>query len=127
MIEEKLVCASQHACRYGVNFLECDTCEIGGVRFAGATLWTPFDPRFPPSAAALARASADVIVTHFEPTPGLIVPALQEGGLWIYGHHHGHSVRRLGDRTLIRNALGYANEPLDGPSAIPDSVMEVPD
>ncbi|MBX9830213.1 MAG: metallophosphoesterase [Xanthobacteraceae bacterium] len=53
--------------RHGVRWLELDAVEIGDVRFAGATLWTPGDARHLPSAAALAAAEADVIVTHFPP------------------------------------------------------------
>jgi len=120
MIETAYVAAA----RCGVVFLECDKCEIGGVRFAGATLWAPGDPRYAPSARALIDAGAAVIVTHFEPAPDLLMRALPIGGLWIYGHHHGHSVRRIGARVLIRNALGYGNEPLDDPPAIPDYVFE---
>jgi predicted phosphodiesterase len=124
-LEEKLVAAHDSARRYGINFLECDVCDIGGVRFAGATLWTPLDRRFLPSAVALTKAGADVVVTHFEPPPTLPMPALPDSGVWVYGHHHGHSLRRLGGRTLIRNALGYANEPVDWPPAIPDYVFEI--
>lgn len=124
-LEEKLIAAHDSARQYGINFLECDVCEIGGVRFAGATLWTPLDRRFLPSAVALTKETADVVVTHFEPAPALIVPALPAGGLWVYGHHHGHSVRRLADRALVRNALGYANEPVDWPPAIADYVFEI--
>jgi predicted phosphodiesterase len=124
-LEEKLAAAHETAARYGVHFLECDTCEISGVRFAGATLWTPDNPLFMASAVALTKADADVVVTHFEPPPGLIMPALPTGGVWVYGHHHGHSVRRLGERTLIRNALGYANEPTDWPPPILDYVFEI--
>jgi hypothetical protein len=81
-----------------------------GVRFAGATLWTPDEPRFAPSVVSLATARADVVVTHFEPTPAMMA---QVGGeLWIYGHHHGHGYHRLGERRIVRNAVGYPNEPL---------------
>ena len=48
------------------------------------------------------------------------------GALWIYGHHHGHGYRRLGDRRIVRNALGYAHEPLyDGLPAIPDYTIRI--
>ena len=55
-IEAKLDAAHYAARKHGVHFLECDTCDIGGVRFAGATLWTPDDVRFAPSATALIKA-----------------------------------------------------------------------
>ena len=115
--EEKLTAAHASAAKHGVHFLECDVINIAGVRFAGATLWTPDDPRFGPSVRVLAAARADVVVTHFEPTPALMA---QVGGeLWIYGHHHGHGYRRLGERRIVRNALGYPSEPLyDGLPAI---------
>jgi len=124
-LEKKLDAAHEAARKHGVHFLECDTCQIGRIRFAGATLWTPDDPRFAPSAAALIKAGADVVVTHFEPAPELLMRALPTGGLWVYGHHHGHSVQRIGARVLIRNAIGHGNEPLDGAPAIPDYVFEI--
>jgi hypothetical protein len=51
----------------------------------------------------------------------------QAGGeLWIYGHHHGHGYRRLGERRVVRNAIGYPHEPLyDGLPAIPDYTIEI--
>lgn len=91
--------------RERVNFLECDAVDIGGVRFAGATLWTPDDERFSASVDLLERAKADVIVTHFEPTPAALVAVKPR--LWIYGHHHGHSDRTVGVSRIVRNALGY--------------------
>lgn len=36
-----------------VHWLELDTVDIGGVRFAGATLWTPLDARNRPSIRSL--------------------------------------------------------------------------
>lgn len=123
--EEKLASGRAAAHRYGVNFLEGDTCKIESVRFAGATLWTVSDRRFLPSAVALTKASADVIVTHFEPPASIIKPVLPTSGVWVYGHHHGHSVHPLADRTLIRNALGYANELIDGPAADASFVYEI--
>jgi predicted MPP superfamily phosphohydrolase len=121
---EKLTAAHASARQHGVHFLECDAVDIAGVRFAGATLWTPDDPRFVPSVVSLAAARADVIVTHFEPTPAMIA---QVGGeLWIYGHHHGHGYRMLGNRRIIRNGLGYPNEPLyDGLPAIADYTIQI--
>ncbi len=93
------------AARHRVTFLECDTVEIGGVRFAGATLWTAEDVRFASSAAALQAAKADVVVTHFEPTADLLVRSGAK--LWVYGHLHGFMDRTVGSRRLVRNALGY--------------------
>ncbi|MBX9826539.1 MAG: metallophosphoesterase family protein [Xanthobacteraceae bacterium] len=110
--------------KHGVYWLELDTVEIGGIRFAGATLWTPNDARFAPSVGALARAEADVIVTHFPPPPVIILPTLREGGLWIYGHHHGHSDRTIAGRRLVRNA-GYEGEAVDGEPVRPDYVVEI--
>ncbi len=40
--------------RYGIHFLQCDSVEIGGVVFAGCTLWTDFaayEPVIPKSEA----------------------------------------------------------------------------
>jgi predicted MPP superfamily phosphohydrolase len=121
---EKLTAAHASAARHGVHFLEGNAVDIAGVRFAGATLWTPDDPRFVPSVVSLAAARADVIVTHFEPTPAMIA---QVGGeLWIYGHHHGHGYRRLGERRIVRNALGYPGEALcDGLPAILDYTVAI--
>jgi 3',5'-cyclic AMP phosphodiesterase CpdA len=123
-IAEKRDAAQFAAQKHRVHFLEGDAVDIAGVRFAGATLWTPDDLRFVPSVIALAAARADVIVTHFEPTPAMIA---QVGGeLWIYGHHYGHGYRRLGDRRTVRNAIGYAHEALyDGLPAIPDYTIEI--
>ncbi|MBX9846121.1 MAG: metallophosphoesterase [Xanthobacteraceae bacterium] len=109
--------------KHGVNWLELDAVEIGGVRFAGATLWTPEDARYTSSAAALAVAGADVIVTHFPPSPGIILPTLREGGIWIYGHHHGFSDRMIGSRRLIRNA-GFEGEQVDGEPVRMNFVVE---
>jgi predicted phosphodiesterase len=36
-MQEKLEAARRASRKYGVHFLECETAEIGGVRFAGAT------------------------------------------------------------------------------------------
>jgi Icc-related predicted phosphoesterase len=93
--------------KHGVHWLELDTVEIGGVRFAGATLWTPLDVRYRTSVKSLQKANADVVVTHFPPEPDIILPSLAAGGIWIYGHHHGFSDRTLAGRRLIRNAVGY--------------------
>ena len=123
-IAEKRDAAQFAAQKHSVHFLEGDAVDIAGVRFAGATLWTPDDARFVPSVRSLAAARADVIVTHFEPTPAMMTQV--GGALWIYGHHHGHGYRRLGDRRIVRNALGYAHEPLyDGLPAFPDYTIEV--
>jgi len=109
--------------RHGVHWLERDSVKFAGVRFAGATLWTPDDARFAASAAALRAAKAEVIVTHFPPSPGIILPTLKEGGLWIYGHHHGHSDRTIAGRRLIRNA-GHEGEAVDGEQVQPAFVVE---
>jgi len=109
---------------YGVSWLECTAAEIGGMRFAGATLWEPGDPRHAPSVAALAAAKADVIVSHFPPVPSFAFRVLPFGGLWIHGHHHGHADVTAGGRRFVRNALGYPDEPVARP-AIPDLVIEL--
>jgi len=47
------------ATRHNVAFLECYAIDIGGVRFAGATLWTEDDVRFQPSLDFLALSGCD--------------------------------------------------------------------
>jgi hypothetical protein len=79
--------ASVVAAEYGVTWLENTAAEIGGVRFAGATLWEHGDLRHQPSVEAL--QGADVIVTRYPPVPSFSFKVLPEGGLWISGHHHG--------------------------------------
>lgn len=113
--------------RCGVHWLELDTVEIDGLRFAGATLWTPLDVRFGPSVMASAQAKADVVVTHFPPSFPMRTPP---GGakLWICGHHHGFAdVTGSGGQRLIRNALGYGTgeELLDSAPAREDFVVEI--
>lgn len=76
--------------RFGIKFLECDDYDVGGVRIAGATLWTPDDPRFLASVKYLMTSRADIVVTHFPPPATIIKPV--GAALWIYGHHHGFSV-----------------------------------
>ena len=65
--------ASVVAAEYGVTWLENTAAEIGGVRFAGATLWEHGDLRHQP----------------YPPVPSFSFKVLPEGGLWISGHHHG--------------------------------------
>ena len=122
-LETTLERGHEAAREHGVHFLECDGCEIGDVRFAGATLWTPDDVRFVPSVAALSTARPHVAVTHFEPTPALL--SLVRAPLWLYGHAHGFSDLRIGGYRLVRNALGYPGEPPEGEPARPDFVIEV--
>jgi hypothetical protein len=112
------------AARHGVAFLECDAIDIGGVRFAGATLWTEDDVRFKPSLDFLASSRCDVAITHFEPPARALVPV--GARLWIHGHHHGHGVLDFGRVRVIRNA-GWPDEMLaDGsPPAVPGFVAEV--
>jgi predicted MPP superfamily phosphohydrolase len=107
-IEETLKRGYAAAREYGVYWLEIDTCEIGGVRFAGATLWTPDDVRFLPSMRALAQSNADVVVTHYQPPPRFL--DLCRPRLWVYGHHHGFSDRTMGGTRWIRNAIGFPGE-----------------
>src|SRR5215216_1100312 len=45
----------------GVHFLECEAVTVGGIKFAGATLWEPDDSRFASTATVLADARADVV------------------------------------------------------------------
>jgi hypothetical protein len=123
IVREGIVAAGRH----GVRFLDRDTTEVGGVVFAGATLWEPDNSLYRASAMALQVARADIIVTHFPPQPEIILPALAAGGVWIYGHHHGCSDRTLAGRRLIRNALGYggAETLIDSEPARPDFVLEI--
>src|SRR5262245_36163710 len=101
----------------GVHLLECETVTVGGVTFAGATLWEPDHRSFAASASMLADARADVIITHYPPTPRLLseisVP------LWIYGHIHGHRVVDTNGTRTISNALGYPDERYDAQDGIP--------
>lgn len=110
--------------KHGVHWLELDAVEIDGVRFAGATLWTPLDVRFGPSVMALSQARADVIVTHFPPSFPMRT-TLGGARLWICGHHHGFAdVAAPDGRRLIRNALGYPGERIDGEQARQNYVVE---
>lgn len=110
--------------KHDVHWLELDTVEIGVARFAGATLWTPDDVRHGASAGFLRQANADVVVTHFEPAPEVLFDVLPSGGLWVHGHHHGFMDRTLGSRRIVRNALGYGGEVVDGEPARPGYVVE---
>jgi len=112
--------------RHGIHWLELDTVEIGGVRFAGATLWTPLDLRFRASVRCLQAARADVVITHFPPPENELRRILHGGGLWICGHHHGHEDSMIGGRRLVRNALGYgaAEDLVDSKPARQDFVIE---
>ena len=116
--------AVQAAEDYGVHFLENTAREVGGALFAGATLWEQGHPRFQESVTALESFGADVIVTHFPPQSGLLFNALAAGCLWVHGHHHGYADINFAGRRVVRNAVGYANEPLDGDPAILDLVVE---
>jgi hypothetical protein len=109
--------------RAGICFLECDSYDIGDVRFSGATLWTQDDPRFHASMQYLQSARADVVVTHFEPPPAALVSV--GARLWIHGHHHGHEDLQTGRTRLIRNA-GYPGEAVpDGEPVREDFVVEI--
>ena len=93
--------------RHRVHFLECNTVEIDGVRFAGTTFWTSGDARFPASVEFLLREKVDVVVTHFEPSPAAVTAV--GAPFWICGHHHGFADATTPDgHRLIRNALGSA-------------------
>jgi predicted phosphodiesterase len=119
VVEEALATAL----REGVRFLECDSTVVGVTRFAGATLWEPADPRFEASVAALMRAKADVVVTHFEPPPSIWTAAGAK--VWIYGHVHGFSDRMIGHNRLVRNALGQVHENIVGEPAKDGLVIEI--
>lgn len=123
-IEETAELGAAAAKRCGVHWLELDSVAVHGVRFAGATLWTPDDARFVPSNEALAALHADVVVTHFPPSFQMRTPP---GGarLWICGHHHGLMDARSDRLRIIRNALGYAGEAVDGLAARQDFVVEL--
>ena len=113
----------------GVHLLECDTIVIGGVKFAGATLWEPDHGKFASSLSMLAEARADVIITHYPPTPEALVAS--RATWWIHGHVHGHELREIGGTCVLRNALGYPGERCvasDGVTAAPfrpDFVIEI--
>src|SRR5262245_4718744 len=92
----------------GVHLLECETVTVGDITFAGATLWEPDHSRFMSSVSMLTDARADVVVTHYPPTPQLL--SAIRAPLWIYGHVHGHRVVDVNDTRTIRNALGYPGE-----------------
>lgn len=119
-MEEVLDEAHAVARREGVHFLECDRVEIGGIVFAGATLWAIGDVRLKPSLDFLFRARADVVVTHFEPDPAAV--AAIRPRMWIYGHHHGHFDRVVGKTRVVRNARGYWHE---GKDVRQDFVVEI--
>lgn len=93
------------AARLGVHWLERERVTIDGIKFAGATLWLPEDVRFEAAADYLAKAQADVVVTHFEPSAAVLAAVGTK--LWIYGHEHGFSDRHVGATRLVRNAIGY--------------------
>ena len=90
-----------------VHFLECADVDIGGVRFAGATLWDLHTWQHSEAVRYLRSARVDVVVTHFPPSRGDVDQV--GAALWIYGHHHGASDNRHGRTRLIRNAIGYPN------------------
>lgn len=112
------------AARHGVRFLDRDTTVIAGVVFAGATLWTPPDPRYRRELMALQLARADVVVTHFPPPENDLRFVLPSGCLWICGHHHGFADYTVAGRRVVRNAVGYGGEALDGEPARPGYVVE---
>lgn len=111
--------------RYNVHRLENLSVEIDGVRFAGATLWGERHSQYFGTIAFLQSIGADVIVTYFSPAAQTVHRALAAGGMWIYGHHHGHSDRTIATRRLIRNAVGYPGEVIDRGPARPDYVVEL--
>jgi predicted MPP superfamily phosphohydrolase len=125
--EEVLDEAHEVALREGVHFLECDSAEIGGIRFAGATLWTPLDFRYGSSAKSLQTSRANVVVTHFPPPVNDLRWILRPGKLWIYGHHHGFESSTINGRRLVRNAVGYgaAEDLVDSKPARQDFVIEI--
>jgi hypothetical protein len=61
--------------------------------------------------------------THFPPSFPMRTP-LCGAKLWIFGHHHGFAHLATADYQLIRNAVGYGNEPVDGHPARHDYVLE---
>ena len=121
--DETMIIGIHYGERNGVHFLENDTVEIGGVRFAGCTLWEPGDAKYEASVEASVRAGADVVVTHYEPHPSIWTAV--GAHLWIYGHRHGFSDRRIGHNRLVRNALGYMHEKIAGEPARDGLVIEI--
>ncbi len=125
-IEETLELGHAAAARTGLHFQEFDAVELGGVRFAGATLWTRNDVRYAASVMALQlNSKPDEIVTHFEPSADLLMRAGSK--LWIYGHHHGFYDRTIGSRRIVRNAVGsgVAETLFDSAPARSDFVVEI--
>ena len=124
IVEEGLAAAARH----GVRFLDRDTTVIGGVVFAGATLWTPLDARYRRELMALQSARADVIVTHFPPAENDLRFVLPAGCMWICGHHHGFADYTVAGRRVVRNALGYggAEDLIDSAPAREDFTVEIP-
>jgi len=108
--------------KQGVAFLECSTIDAGGVRFGGATMWTPDDPRFTASIMALSLSRCDVAITHFEPSSRALVQV--GAAVWVCGHHHGHSDLQAGRTRIVRNAVGGPNEPMGEPARL-DFVVEI--
>lgn len=99
----------------GVHYLERDAAQIAGVTFAGATLWEQPDHatitfllQTRDDVLFLSRIRADVIITHFPPSSDVF--ARVQAPLWICGHEHGHADLSIGDRRMVRNALGYPGE-----------------
>lgn len=70
----------------------------------------------------LRGCQADVIVTHFPPSPAVF--AKVKASLWICGHEHGHADLSIGNRRLVRNALGYAGQETWG--FIDNFIVELP-
>jgi Icc-related predicted phosphoesterase len=107
--------------KHGLHFLECDTVEIGGVKFAGCTMWeadpaagfrsTSADPvdiggpgvlsrRAKPAdirrlheraVEFLTATAADVVITHHEPTPDLISRVSRIHPPHLWVFGHAHS------------------------------------
>ncbi len=123
-IEETAELGYAAAKRTGVHWLECDAVEIAGVRFAGATLWTPDDSRYVASLAVLLLDSKrpGIVVTHYEPPARLLTAHGTK--LFVHGHKHGLSDRMVDGRRVIRNAYGYPLEQVEDAAARPDYVVE---
>ena len=101
--------------RGAMDFPQGGGCQCGAVRY---------EITGPPAAVYACHCTECQRQSGSAFAMAAVIP--QSGGeLWIYGHHHGHGYRRLGDRRIVRNALGYPNEPIyDGLPAIPDYTVE---
>jgi hypothetical protein len=102
-VRARLGAVTIYANKYGICLLACSSCDVGGVRFAGTTLWESDDPR-----------ACDEI--DFLQCPSR------------YGRDAFPGAdRRVRRRSALdlRNAFGYSGSAEDPRPARPDFVLEV--